>query len=96
MRLRRQKVAKAFGRVLRELRHARGLSQERLADLGNFDRTYPSLLERGLRTPTLTVVFKLADVLGVEASALVGQALDEAKKPGSTRRPDKDPVLPPQ
>jgi transcriptional regulator with XRE-family HTH domain len=72
------------------------MSQERLADLGNFDRTYPSLLERGLRTPTLTVVFKLADVLGVTPSTLVALALDETKKRRSTRRPDKDPVLPPQ
>ena len=82
--------------MLRDLRHARGLSQERLADLGNFDRTYPSLLERGLRTPTLTVVFKLADVLGVTPSLLVGQALDETRKRGSTRRRDKDPVPPQQ
>ncbi len=96
MRLRRQKVAKAFGQVLRELRHARGMSQERLADLGNFDRTYPSLLERGLRTPTLTVVFKLAEVLGIAPSTLVSLALDEIRKTGATRRPDKDPVPPPQ
>ena len=96
MRLRRQKVARAFGRVLRELRLARGLSQERLADLGDFDRTYPSLLERGLRTPTLTVVFKLAEVLGVGASTLVALALDETRKASSTRRPGKDPGLPPQ
>jgi len=96
MRLRRQKVARAFGRVLRELRLARGLSQERLADLGDFDRTYPSLLERGLRTPTLTVVFKLAEVLGVGASTLVALALDETRKAGPTRRPGKDPGLPPQ
>jgi transcriptional regulator with XRE-family HTH domain len=78
--MRRQKVAMAFGRVLRELRHARGLSQEQLASLGDFDRTYPSLLERGLRTPTLTVIFRLADVLGITASALVAKAFDETKK----------------
>jgi len=95
MRLRRKRVARAFGRVLRELSQERGLSQERLADLGDFDRTYPSLLERGLRTPTLTVVFKLADVLGITASALVGQALDETLRTRrSTRRRDKDPVPP--
>jgi transcriptional regulator with XRE-family HTH domain len=78
--MRRQNVATAFGRVLRELRHARGLSQEQLAALGDFDRTYPSLLERGLRTPTLTVVFRLADVLGITASALVARACEETDK----------------
>jgi transcriptional regulator with XRE-family HTH domain len=78
--MRRQNVATAFGRVLRELRHARGLSQEQLAALGDFDRTYPSLLERGLRTPTLTVVFRLAEVLGITASALVARACEETDK----------------
>jgi transcriptional regulator with XRE-family HTH domain len=75
--IRRQKVAMAFGRVLREERRARGLSQEELASRGDFDRTYPSLLERGLRTPTLTAVFRLADVLGISASTLVAKAFDE-------------------
>ena len=70
----------AFGRVLRELRRQKGLSQEQLASLGDFDRTYPSLLERGLRTPTLTVVFRLAEVLGVSAATLVAKAFEEAKK----------------
>jgi transcriptional regulator with XRE-family HTH domain len=88
--MRRQKVAMAFGRVLRELRHARGLSQEQLAALGDFDRTYPSLLERGLRTPTLSVVFRIADVLGIAPSALVAK-VDETKPPCATLHPDTDP-----
>jgi len=78
--MRRQTVAIAFGRVLRELRLARGLTQEQLASLGNFDRTYPSLLERGLRTPTLSVIFRLSEVLGIAASTLVGKVFDETKK----------------
>ena len=75
--MRRQKVAVAFGRVLREVRKARGMSQEELAGLADFDRTYPSLLERGLRTPTLTVVIQLAKVLGVTAAWLVNKTLEE-------------------
>ncbi len=70
----------AFGRVLRELRRQKGLSQEQLASLGDFDRTYPSLLERGLRTPTLTVIFRLADVLGISAASLFSKTLEEATK----------------
>ena len=69
--MRRQKVAIAFGRVLREARKLKGLSQEELAADAEFDRTYPSLLERGLRTPTLTVLFQLAKVLEVSAASLV-------------------------
>jgi transcriptional regulator with XRE-family HTH domain len=75
--MRRQQVAIAFGRVLRDARKQKGISQEELAGAGEFDRTYPSLLERGLRTPTLSVLFQLAEVLGVSAASLVTKTLDE-------------------
>ncbi|HET9391151.1 MAG TPA: helix-turn-helix transcriptional regulator [Steroidobacteraceae bacterium] len=78
--MRRQKVAIAFGRVLRETRRQKGLSQEDLAGAGEFDRTYPSLLERGMRTPTLTVIFQLAEVLEVSPAALVTRTLDELSR----------------
>jgi transcriptional regulator with XRE-family HTH domain len=75
--MRRQKVAIAFGRVLREARRQKGLSQEDLAGGADFDRTYPSLLERGLRTPTLTVIFQLAEVLQISAASLITRTLEE-------------------
>ena len=78
--MRRQKVAIAFGRVLRAARREKGLSQEDLAGDADFDRTYPSLLERGLRTPTLTVLFQLADVLEISAAALVTRTLEELNR----------------
>jgi ribosome-binding protein aMBF1 (putative translation factor) len=78
--MRRQKVAIAFGRVLREARKQKGLSQEDLAGDAGFDRTYPSLLERGLRTPTLTVLFQLARVLEVSAAFLVNKTLEELNR----------------
>jgi len=78
--MRRQKVAIAFGRVLREARRQKGLSQEDLAGDAEFDRTYPSLLERGLRTPTLTVLFQLAKVLEISAASLVTKTLEELNR----------------
>jgi transcriptional regulator with XRE-family HTH domain len=78
--MRRQKVAMAFGRVLREARRQKGLSQEELAGDAEFDRTYPSLLERGLRTPTLTVLIQLADVLEISAASLVLKTLEELNR----------------
>ncbi|HEY3785338.1 MAG TPA: helix-turn-helix transcriptional regulator [Steroidobacteraceae bacterium] len=78
--MRRQKVAIAFGRVLRESRRQKGLSQEDLAGAGEFDRTYPSLLERGMRTPTLTVIFQLAEVLEISPASLVTRTLDELNR----------------
>jgi transcriptional regulator with XRE-family HTH domain len=76
----RRKVAIAFGRVLREARKQKGLSQEALAGEAEFDRTYPSLLERGLRTPTLTILLKLADQLDVSAASLVNKTLEELSR----------------
>lgn len=73
-RLTRNAVARAFGATIREMRTARGLSQEALAERSGFDRTYPSLLERGLRTPTLGVIVRLAEALGVSAEALLADA----------------------
>jgi transcriptional regulator with XRE-family HTH domain len=56
------------------------MTQEDLAGEAEFDRTYPSLLERGLRTPTLTVVIKIAKVLGVTAAWLVNKTLAELER----------------
>jgi len=39
------------------------------------DYTYPSLLERGLRTPSLSVVIEIGRVLGIEPAQLVSETL---------------------
>lgn len=60
-----------FGKVLRQLRTNIGISQEKLAlDVG-LDRTYISLMERGLRMPTLYTVFLLAERLDVSVTEIV-------------------------
>ena len=61
-----------FGQVLKALRDEHGLSQQQLALDSDLDRTYISLLERGLRQPTLGTVFKIAEVLKVSPSDIVG------------------------
>ena len=45
--------SKLFGHALRELREAREYSQEDLANESDLDRTYISMLERGIKNPTL-------------------------------------------
>jgi len=69
-------VRQAFGRVLRESRQERRLSQEVLAELADLDRTTPSLLERGLRQPTLGVVILLGRALEVDPRELVGRVME--------------------
>jgi hypothetical protein len=44
-----KQVALAFGGVLRIAREGAHSTQEALAERADIDRTYPSLLERGLR-----------------------------------------------
>jgi transcriptional regulator with XRE-family HTH domain len=61
----------AFGAVLRSVRIAAGISQKRLALDAQLARGYPSLLERGLRGPTLVLVFELARALRVDPELLV-------------------------
>jgi transcriptional regulator with XRE-family HTH domain len=40
---------KAFGKALQEFREERDVSQERLGPVAGLERTYISLIERGLR-----------------------------------------------
>lgn len=61
-------IEKAFGQTLKELRMKSGLSQEALALECNLDRTFISLLERGLRQPTLKTLFKLSEPLQITPS----------------------------
>lgn len=54
---------RAFGDRVRELRQELGMSQEAFAHHADFDRTYISGIERGIRNPTLDVIYRLADAL---------------------------------
>lgn len=61
-----------FGQRLRELRLARGLSQEALGNTAGLDRTYVSSCERGHRNVSLESIHRLSMALGVAPSALFG------------------------
>ncbi len=63
----------AFGKAVLALRQQRGVSQERLAFDSGLHRTYISLVERGLRSPKLGTIFRLAEVLAVEPAELVAR-----------------------
>jgi transcriptional regulator with XRE-family HTH domain len=58
-------LIQVFGITLSQLRKEAGLTQEKLAELAGYDRTYISLIERGLRKPTITALFNLSKPLGI-------------------------------
>jgi len=67
-----RREAETFGRVLRELRAKRGLSQLALAERCDSNIAYISELERGLKVPTITMLLRLAIALDCRMRDLVG------------------------
>ena len=65
-----------FGQVLKKLRMERNLSQEQLGEDSGVDQTYISLLERGLRQPTLPTLYRLCDALDITLSKLIRELED--------------------
>ena len=66
-------LEKTFGEELRKVREEIGLTQEKLGFESNYHPTYISQLERGLKSPTLGAVFKIAEALGIKASELIAR-----------------------
>ena len=62
-----------LGDELRTARKDAGLSQEELASRAGLHRTYISLLERGLRSPTVDVLLRLCAAMGVSASKIIAR-----------------------
>lgn len=61
----------SFAKILRTLRINHKLSQEELAFRSDLDRTYISMLERGIHQPTISTLFALAKALNIKASAMI-------------------------
>ncbi|MEA2896448.1 MAG: hypothetical protein QOJ84_2063 [Bradyrhizobium sp.] len=55
-----------LARNMRQLRAARGLSQEALAHESDVDRTYVSSIERAKRSVSIDIVARIAKALAVE------------------------------
>ncbi len=64
-------IRAVVGRNVKHYREAKGLSQEQLAFEADLHRTYVSGVERGIRNPTVRIVSRLADALGVAAAKLL-------------------------
>lgn len=66
----------SIGRILRRKREALGISQEELAARSEVDRSYISILERGLKSPTIETLEKICAALGT----LPERIIEEARK----------------
>lgn len=67
-----------FGQALAKLRIRKGLSQEELGFNAGVHRTYVSQIERGLKSPTLKTIVRLARALNITPGKLVS-AVDGAR-----------------
>jgi transcriptional regulator with XRE-family HTH domain len=65
-----EKIAEAFGRVVRRRRELLGLSQEDFADQAGIHRTYVSSIELGKVQVSIAIAQKLADTLGAPLSKI--------------------------
>ncbi len=72
-----------FGEVLQELRLGQALTQDKLAELANTERSHISALERAEKAPALATIFSLADALGISAGELIGMV--ERRLPRKTK-----------
>ena len=67
-----------FPAALQALRKSRGLSQEDFSDVSS--RTYLSSLERGLKSPTLSKIVELCEVMEVHPLTLLALAYGRDSK----------------
>lgn len=56
----------ALGQAVKKIRVQRGMTQEMLAEKAEIDTSYIGQIERGLKYPSLKVLFRVADALNVK------------------------------
>lgn len=60
-----------FGKVLRQVREEKKLTQEKLAELADVDRTYIYRLETGKRSPSLSIILRISKAMKVSPGTLL-------------------------
>ncbi len=64
-------INEKFGNKVKEIRLKNGLSQEKLANMAEIDRTYLPDVEKGKRNVSLLVADKIANALGMTLKELL-------------------------
>lgn len=73
-------LLEAFGEAIRRRRSTLQISQEELGFRSGVHRTYVSELERGLKSPTLATIERLAEALDLRPSGLLRQAENRSRR----------------
>ncbi|MBB4428353.1 transcriptional regulator with XRE-family HTH domain [Bradyrhizobium sp. CIR48] len=78
---------------VRRIRVSRGISQEKLAHEAGIDRSYLASLERQSKNPTIDLLERIAETLGVQLSELfrpskrvTTKTFPKGRKPAAPRR----------
>lgn len=79
-----------FGAVLRKLRLQQGLTQEKLASLSHMERTFISMLERGVKQPSLESICNLSQAFGLRTHELLHLFEQEIMRAGQQYPGDPD------
>lgn len=86
-------MKESFADKLRQLRTARGLSQQQLATKMFVDRSSVARWENGSRLPDMVLITRLAKCLGVEVADLITGGAPNAQAPRVILVDDEKPIL---
>jgi len=84
-------IEEAFGEAIKDLRKANQISQEKLAEVSNLDRSFISLLECGHKQPSLITIFQLAKAFNLSASNLMSLVEEKIASHKYGRKKDASP-----
>lgn len=76
------------GERIRELRKARGLNQDQLAELSSLNRVTIAKYESGRVEPGAQALARIADALEVSTDVLLGRADEPPERPEPPRSPE--------
>ena len=82
----RMEIRGQFGRILREMRKDRKLTQEELAFRADMNVTYLSDLERGIHNPTLAMLVDLSVALDIHPADLLKDLVLSPDLPSPSRK----------
>ena len=74
-----------LGDEIRKARESAQMTQESLSYAAEIDRSYVSLLENNKKSPTVDVLFRICDALGIKASSLLAR-VEVTRKPKSKKK----------